>query len=185
MSEMSIPQSDEVNLYELQVCALFDEAVVIVKTINSWPNHDVPNQNLYQSLKSSLYSIATKLGYDVGNPDSRAEFHLTLWRYWHEGELDYQINSPVETTNLSNKETIGAEEIRALISNALQLIDSLDYNDKVQIKRLIVNLEFIAVTLGFDTNSNESMHDFTVLLDMIGRTQEHLPQTKSDFDLAA
>lgn len=130
MFETRVPPSAEVSAHEQRVRKLFDEAVVIVKTINSWPNHDVPDQNLYQSLKSRLYSIASALGYDVGNPDSRKYFHNTLWKYQYEGVLDYQISSPAEeATNLSSQETDITEEAYALLNNALQTVKSLDYNE--------------------------------------------------------
>lgn len=186
MSESYIPPSAEVNSYEQQVYELFDEAVAIGKTINSWPNHDVPNEGLYQFLKKRLYSIASELGFDINNPDSLRDFHIMIWDYWHKGEFNYPISSPTEYDSPSDQESISAEEVSTLLNNALLTLNTLDFNDNAQIKRFIEDLEFIAVLLGFDIKNKKSMDDFIQLLDvMIGQAQKDSQQSRSDFDLAA
>ena len=184
MSEILVPQSNEVDSYEKQVHELFDKAVDIVKTINSWPDHDVPDEGLYQTLKIELYSIASELGYDIGSPDSRKKFHNTLWRYQNEGVLDYQINSPAEVTSRPNQDTISAE-VSTLLNNTLLTLNTLDFNDNAQTERFIEDLEFIAVLLGFDISSKESMLEFTKLLDILKQEQEHIPLSSTSFGLAA
>jgi len=186
MDEIRIPQSYEVNSDELRVRELFDKAVAIGKTINSFPDHNVTDETYYLFLKESLYSIATELGFDISNPDSLRNFHIMIWDYWHEGEFNYPISNPTEDYSRSDQEAISAEKTSVLLNNILQLIDALDYEDKTQSKRLIEDLEFIAVILGFDISSKESMLEFTKLLnEMPNNADESTTMQRSDFDLAA
>lgn len=177
MFETRVPQSDEIKSYEKRVRELFDEAVAIGKTINSWLNHDVPDEGLYQSLKERLYGIASELGFDINNPDSLRDFHIMIWDYWHEGEFNYPISSLAEDASATDQESISAEEISTLLNNALLTLNTLDFNDNSQIERFIEDLEFIAVLLGFDIKNKKSMEDFIQLLDvMVDQEQEYSQQ---------
>ena len=60
---------------------LFDEAIKILDTIDSWPNHDVPNENYYQSLKSRLFEIGEELGYKDSGSEDLTEFFKALDEY--------------------------------------------------------------------------------------------------------